>query len=240
MAGISPKATVLVATIQGLKMHGGIPIDQIKNENQEGVRKGLLNLDKHVENIRSFGQNVIVTLNKFGTDTEAEIDIVKGHCVKSGLRFALNEGFAKGGEGCLDLAEAVLESIEQTPSPSLKFTYDDADSITMKVEKVAKNIYGAKSVNFSSNAKKKLQLVSKLGIEHYPICIAKTQYSFSDNAQAYGVPEPFDFTINDIAINNGAGFIVVIAGSIMRMPGLPKVPQANHIDLIDGEIVGLS
>ncbi len=239
-AGISPKVTILVATIQGLKMHGDVPLDAIKTENKEGVQKGLLNLAKHVDNIRSFGQNVIVTLNKFGTDTQAETDIVKEYCEANNIKFAINEGFAKGGEGCLDLAKAVIECIEQQPSPALAYTYDEKDSIVEKVEKVARKIYGAKSVNFSSAAKKKLQMVTKLGIEHYPICIAKTQYSFSDNAQAYGVPAPFDFTINDIAINNGAGFVVVIAGSIMRMPGLPKIPQANHIDLIDGEIIGLS
>ncbi|WP_165044195.1 formate--tetrahydrofolate ligase [Dysgonomonas sp. ZJ709] len=239
-SGLSPKLTVIVATTQALKMHGDVPIQDIKKENIEGLTKGFANLDKHIENMKSFGQSVVVALNKYGFDTENEIELIKQHCKQVGVGFAINEAFMKGGEGAIELAEAVVAAIEKTPSEAVRFTYDNNDSIETKISKVATSVYGANSVKFSDKAKKKLSLINRLGLEHYPVCIAKTQYSFSDNAHAYGVSRDFTFTINDIVINNGAEFIVAIAGSIMRMPGLPKDPQANHIDLVNGQIEGLS
>jgi len=239
-AGITPKATVIVATTQALKMHGGVEIDDIKNENIEGLKKGFDNLDKHIENMKSFGQSVIVTLNKYATDTNEEIELIEQHCKAKNIAFAINEAFANGGEGAVKLARTVVDVIEKTPSGSLRFTYEDNDSIEKKIEKVVNKIYGGASVSYSTKAKKMLASIEKLNITHFPVCIAKTQYSFSDNSKEYGVPEGFRFTINDIVINNGAEFIVAIAGDIMRMPGLPKDPQANHIDIIDGVIEGLS
>lgn len=239
-AGLAPKLTVLVATTQALKMHGDVALEDIKKENIEGLTKGLLNLDKHIENLKSFGQSVLVALNKYAFDTDKELDLVKKHCEDKGVGFTLNESFLKGGEGAIELAKTVVEMIDQNPSAPLRFTYEEKDSIEEKIAKVTKNIYGAKNVEYSAKAKKQIALAKQAGVEHFPICIAKTQYSFSDDANAYGVPTDFTFTINDIVINTGAEFIVAIAGAIMRMPGLPKVPQANHIDIIDGNIEGLS
>lgn len=239
-AGLSPKLSVLVATTQALKMHGNVPLEDIKKENVEGLTRGLENLDKHIDNLKSFGQTVLVALNKYGFDTDKELNLVKAHCEAKGVGFSLNEAFLLGGEGAIDLAHAVVKMIDEQPSAPLKFTYEESDSIEAKIEKVTKTIYGAKNVEYSAKAKKQIKLAKELGVDHYPICIAKTQYSFSDDANAYGVPKDFTFTINDIVINTGAEFIVAIAGAIMRMPGLPKVPQANFIDIVDGNIEGLS
>lgn len=239
-AGITPKLTVIVATTLALKMHGGVDLDDIKKENIEGLKRGFENLDKHIDNMKSFGQSVVVTLNKYATDTQEEIDLVAKHCAEKGVGFATNEAFLKGGEGAVELAKVVVDTIEKNPSLPLQYTYDDNDSLATKIEKVAKTIYGAASVEFSPKAKRNLAAASKMGCDSYPVCIAKTQYSFSDDAKAYGVAKDFTLTINDVVINNGAEFIVAIAGSIMRMPGLPKEPQANHIDLVDGMVEGLS
>ena len=239
-AGLNPKLTVLVATTQALKMHGDVDVADIKKENIEGLKRGFENLDKHIDNLKSFGQSVVVALNKYAFDTDKELDLVKKHCEEKGVGFSLNEAFLEGGKGATALAETVVAMIEKSPSPILKFTYDEKDSIETKIEKVTQNIYGAKSVEFSAKAKKQIALAKKLGVENYPICIAKTQYSFSDDANAYGVAKDFNFSVNDVVINTGAEFIVVIAGAIMRMPGLPKDPQANHIDIVDGNIEGLS
>ena len=221
-------------------MHGGIAQEDIKNENIEGLKNGLANLDKHISNMKSFGQTVIVAFNKYGTDTKAETDLVIEHCKSQGIAIAINKAYSDGGEGAVDLANLVVETIENNPSGELNFTYQDSDSIQTKVEKVAKQIYGASSIEYSAAARKILKLVQGTEIEHYPVCIAKTQYSFSDDPKAYGVAKDFGLTINDIVINNGAEFVVIVAGPIMRMPGLPKVPQANHIDLANGLIEGLS
>lgn len=237
---ISPKLTIIVATTQALKMHGNVPIESIKERNTEGLIKGFANLDKHIENMKSFGQSVLVALNRYGFDSEEEIELIKDHCLQLGVSFALNDSFTKGGEGAIEFAEEVVRQVENRPSRNLSFTYKDSDSIEEKINKVAKSIYGAASVRIGDKARKKLALIEKQGINHYPVCIAKTQYSFSDNAHAYGTPTGFTLTVNDIVINNGAEFIVAIAGSIMRMPGLPAVPQAEYIDIIDGKIVGLS
>lgn len=239
-SGLNPKLTVIVATAQGLKMHGDVPLEEIKKENIEGLKKGLNNLGKHIDNMKSFGQSVVIAFNKYTNDTNAEIDLLKDFCKSKDVGFAINEAFGKGGEGATDLANLVVETIRTKPSDPLCFTYDDKDSIAEKIEKIAGKIYGAASVEFSANARKMLVQIEKLNLKHYPVCIAKTQYSFSDNPKAYGVANGFVFTINDIIINSGAEFIVAVAGSMLRMPGLPKTPQANFIDIIDGKIEGLS
>ena len=240
-AGLSPKLTVIVATAQSLKLHGGVPEAAIKEPNMEGLERGLENLDKHIENIRSFGQKVIVTFNRFASDTNEEIELVARHCQERGVGFALNTVFAEGGKGGEDLARLVIDSIEHEVSPKpLNYTYADEDSIRTKIEKVSKSIYGASTVTYTTLAEKKMKQIEELGISHYPICIAKTQYSFSSNPKAYGVAKDFELKVRDIIINNGAEMLVVIMGEIMRMPGLPKAPQAQHIDLVNGLIEGLS
>ena len=240
-AGLSPKLTVIVATAQSLKLHGGVPEAAIKEPNQEGLERGLANLDKHIENIQSFGQKVIVTFNHFDTDTDEEIELVARHCQEKGVGFALNTVFAEGGKGGEELARLVIDTIEnEQPSEPLKLTYADEDTILTKIEKVAKNIYGASTVTYTTLAEKKMKQIEELGISHYPICIAKTQYSFSSDPKAYGVAKDFELKVRDIIINNGAEMLVVIMGEIMRMPGLPKSPQAQHIDLVNGLIEGLS
>lgn len=239
-ANLNPKLTIIVATAQGLKMHGGVNLDDIKKENIEGLKRGLANLDKHIQNMQSFSQSVIVTFNRFISDTDEEMAILRKFCEERKVGFSVNEAFTEGGEGAIDLANLVVDTIEKNPSKKVSFTYNDNESIETKIEKVAKNIYGASSVDFNSKSKKMLKLIKDSNLEHYPICIAKTQYSFSDDPNKYGVAADFNLTINDIIINNGAEFIVAIAGSILRMPGLPKNPQANHIDLINGVIEGLS
>ena len=239
-SGLSPDLTVLVATLNGLKMHGGTALENIQKPDAEGVKKGFANLDRHIRNLQSFGQTVIVCFNKFSSDTEEEINLVREHCAEMGVSFALNNAWAEGGEGAIDLANLVVETIEKKPSGPLQFTYSDDMSIKSKVEAVAKNLYKASNVSFSSTAKKKIAAAEKMGFSHFPICIAKTQYSFSQDAKAYGAPEGFDFDIKDIVINSGSEMIVAIAGDIIRMPGLPKVPQAVKIDIVDGLIEGLS
>lgn len=239
-AGISPKLTIIVATTQALKMHGDVPLSDIKEKNIDGLKKGFANLDKHIQNMKSFGQTVLVALNKYNFDSDEELKLIEQHCVDQGVMFALNESFMYGGEGAEDFAKKVVKVISENPSKPLSFTYDESDSIESKINKIASKIYGAASVNIGSKAAKKLALIEKLGITHYPVCIAKTQYSFSDNAHAYGTSSGFTLTISDLVINNGAEFIVAIAGNIMRMPGLPANPQAKYIDLIDGNVVGLS
>jgi len=239
-SGLQPKLTVIVATAQGLKMHGGVSLDKIKEPNLNGLCEGLKNLDKHINNIRSFHQNVVVAFNKYSTDSEEEIAMVREYCEWAGVGFAVNNAFTDGGEGAIELAELVARTIQEKPSAPLTFTYKDEDSVPEKIEKVAKNIYGAKMVTFSSQANKMLKLIKDLGISDYPICIAKTQYSFSADDKAYGVASNFELHIRDIVINNGAEMIVAIAGDIMRMPGLPKDPQAIRIDIVNGFIDGLS
>ncbi|MEG0993362.1 MAG: formate--tetrahydrofolate ligase [Bacteroidales bacterium] len=239
-AGLTPKLTIIVATAQGLKMHGGVAVDKIKEPDMDGLIKGFENLDKHIENMRSFGQTVMVAFNRYAFDTDDEVAAIAAHCEAQGVRFVVNNAFIEGGEGAVDLANAVVEIIENNPSNKMNFTYADEDSIQQKIEKVAFNIYGAGSVSFSTKAEKMIKHIESLGIGHFPICIAKTQYSFSADPKAYGVAKDFELKITDIVINQGAEFIVAIAGEIMRMPGLPKVPQANFIDIVNGHIEGLS
>ena len=239
-AGISPKLTVLVATAQALKMHGGVNEKEIKTPNVEGVRRGLANMDKHIANMQAFGQTVVVCLNRFATDTDEELDIVRRHCEELGVGFALNTAFGEGGKGAEDIARLVVETIEKNPSKPLRMLYDDADDIETKVRKIAQSIYGANGVVLKPAAKKKLARIKELGLEHFPVCVAKTQYSFSEDAKAYGLPTNFDITIRDFVINTGSEMIVAVAGDIMRMPGLPKSPQAERIDVVNGVIEGLS
>ena len=239
-SGLKPDLTVLVATLNGLKMHGGTPLADIQKPDAEGVVKGFANLDRHIRNLQGFGQTVVVCFNKYASDTEEEINLVKEHCAEMGVPFALNNAFAEGGAGAVDLANLVVETIENNPSGPLQFTYADDVKLVEKVETVAKKIYKAANVTFSSVALKKIANAEAMGLSHFPVCIAKTQYSFSQDQTAYGAPEGFDFNIKDIVINCGSEMIVAIAGDIIRMPGLPKVPQATKIDIIDGQIEGLS
>jgi formate--tetrahydrofolate ligase len=239
-SGLQPKLTIIVATAQGLKMHGGVSLDKIKEPDLEGLRAGLANLDKHIQNLRSFGQTVVVAFNKYANDTQEEIDLVRTHCQEMGIGFAVNNAFVEGGAGAVELANLVVDTIKKQPSQPLHFAYDDTDSIEDKISKVACGQYGASMITYSATAKKKIKLAQELGYTHFPICIAKTQYSFSTDAKLYGVAKDFEFHVRDIVLNAGAEMLVVIAGEIMRMPGLPKVPQAMHIDIVNGEIEGLS
>ena len=239
-SGLNPDLTILVATLNGLKMHGGTALENIHQPDAEGVRKGFANLDKHIRNLQSFGQSVVVCFNKYASDTDEEINLVKEHCAELGVPFALNNAWAEGGEGAVDLANLVVETIEKSPSGPLQFTYSDDMKLADKIKAVATKIYGAANVTFSSVALRKLANAEKIGCSHFPVCIAKTQYSFSQDAKAYGAPSGFNFEIKDIVINTGSEMVVAIAGDIIRMPGLPKVPQATKIDIVNGEIEGLS
>ena len=239
-SGLKPALTVLVATLNGLKMHGGTALEDIHKPDAEGVKKGFANLDKHIRNLQSFGQTVVVSFNKYSSDTEEEINLVKEHCAEMGVPFALNNAWAEGGEGAIDLANLVVDTIENNPSGPIQFTYTDDQSIKAKIEAVAKKLYGAASVTFASAARSKITAAEKMGFGHFPICIAKTQFSFSQDPKAYGAPEGFNFEIKDIVINSGSEMIVAIAGDIIRMPGFAKVPQATKIDIVNGVIEGLS
>ena len=239
-AGLNPKLTVLVVTARALKMHGGVAQDIVGQPNLEALKEGIANMDKHLDNLLKFGQSVVVAFNRYGDDVQEEIDFVRQHCEEMGIGFAVNNAFVEGGAGAVELAELVVKTIEEKPSEDLKFAYTDEDEVQDKVNKVACNLYGAKLVTFSPTAKKKLAMIKELGYTHFPICIAKTQYSFSTNQKLINVPTNFEFHVQDIVINAGAEMLVVISGEIMRMPGLPKQPQALHIDIVDGEIEGLS
>ncbi|MCQ2064841.1 MAG: formate--tetrahydrofolate ligase [Bacteroidaceae bacterium] len=239
-AGIAPALTVIVASLRGLKMHGDVPESDIKLPSPDGVRKGFANLDKHIRNLRSFGQSVLVCFNQFAEDASEEIEMVREHCREIGVPFALNNAFTEGGQGASDLARLVVETIEKNPSEPIKFAYSDDQPVMEKIEAVAKNIYGADKVTFSLEARKKIRIAMELGYAWFPVCIAKTQFSFSQDPKAYGVPSGFNFDIKDVVINSGAEMLVAIAGDIIRMPGLPKDPQATRIRIVNGQIDGLS
>ena len=239
-AGLKPDLTVLVASTLALKMHGGVPETEIKLPNAEGLKKGFANLDRHIANLQKFGQTVLVCFNRFASDTEEEIAMVMEHCAEKGVRCVINNAYVEGSAGAVELAEAAVELIENQPSAPLNYAYELEDSIKEKIEKVAKKIYGAGSVEFSLKAQKEIALLEKWGMGNLPVCIAKTQYSFSGDAKLYGSVEGFTLKIKDIELNAGSGFVVVLAGDIMRMPGLSKTPQAVNIRLAeDGNVEGL-
>ena len=244
-AGLQPQLVVIVATTQGLKMHGGVALDHIKEPNADGLREGLKNLNRHINNMQGFGQPVIVTLNRFDSDTDEEIDIIRKNCEDRGVGFAVNEAFLKGGDGAVELAQKVVDTIERIQPLPINFTYPQSETIEGKIEKVCKRIYGAAAVEFTKTGKKRLEAIREIfaddkEISRYPICIAKTQYSFSADATRYGSPEGFTIRIRDVILNCGSEMIVAIAGDMLRMPGLPKSPQAERITIVNGEIEGLS
>lgn len=239
-AGLSPKLSVLVATAQALKLHGGVDHKDLKVENLDALSKGFCNMDRHVDNLRKFGQSVVVSINRFPTDTDAEIELIREHCEKHNLPFAVNTAFSDGGDGAVELAKVVVDTIENNPSKPLNFLYNSAMTIKEKVEAITSHMYHARHVDYESKAENAIKKIEELGYAHFPVCIAKTQYSFSDDPSAVGAPTDFTLNVQDVVVNSGAQMIVVIMGSIMRMPGLPKVPSANNMDLIDGVIHGLS
>ena len=238
-AGLKPDAVVLVATVRALKYNGGVAKADLSNENLDALAKGFVNLEKHIENIQKYGVPVVVTLNHFVADTDAEVAYVKERCEKMGATFAVAKVWADGGEGGKALAEKVLETLE-TKESNFHVLYEDNLSIEEKINKVCKEIYGAGHVSFTAAAKKTLAQIEKLGFEHFPVCIAKTQYSLSDDPKVLGRPEGFEVTVKEIRISAGAGFIVALLGDVMTMPGLPKKPAALNIDIdADGNVVGL-
>ncbi len=239
-AGIAPKACVLVTTTQSIKLHGKVDEKLIKQPNMDGLKAGIKNVERHIENLQQFGQTVIVALNKFGFDTEEEINFIQEWCKEKGAEFAINEGFAKGGDGAVELARKVVEVVENKPSKSIEHTYNEDDSIEVKINKIVTAVYKGGSITLGKNAKTALKKIKDLGADKLPVCIAKTQFSFTDNAALVGAAEGFNIHIENLVLCNGAGFIVAVAGEIMRMPGLPKEPAALVIDVVDGEIVGLS
>lgn len=240
LAGLQPKATVLVLSTQALKLHGGVLYEETKKPDLSSMQKGIPNLERHVENLRAFGQSVVVSLNHYPFDSDDEIEYIRNWCKDKSVSFVVNYGFERGGEGASDLARAVVKVIEETPSSPILFTYDDVDPLKLKIEKIAKKIYHAGHVVLGPKAETKLKKFERLGWARLPVCIAKTQYSFSDDPKMINAPKDFTLTIQDVVINAGAGFIVAIAGEIMRMPGLPEDPQAVRIRLVNGEIEGLS
>ncbi len=238
-AGLNPDAVVLVATIRALKYNGGVAKDNLSEENLEALQKGIVNLEKHIENLQKFGVPVIVTLNSFITDSAQETDYVRNFCESRGCEFALSEVWEKGGQGGVELAKKVLDVLENKKS-DFKLLYEDSLSLEDKISKVATEIYGADGVTFSAAAKKELARITDLGMGDLPVCMAKTQYSLSDDAKKLGRPEGFTINVREVYACAGAGFVVCVTGSIMTMPGLPKVPAANNIDVTDdGVITGL-
>ena len=239
MAGLKPDAVVLVATIRALKYNGGVPKDELSAENLDALKAGIVNLEKHIENLHKFGVPVVVTLNSFVTDTKAETDFVEQFCKERGCEFALSEVWEKGGEGGIDLANKVLETIEHKES-NFKVLYDDSLSLKEKIETVAKEIYGADGVTYSPAAEKELKRITDLGMGNLPVCMAKTQYSLSDDPKKLGRPSGFKINVREVYASAGAGFVVAVNGSIMTMPGLSKKPAAYGIDVDDnGVITGL-
>ena len=239
MAGLTPDAVVLVATVRALKYNGGVPKAQLSEENLEALKKGIVNLEKHIENLHKFGVPVVVTLNSFVTDTEAEIDYVKQFCEERGCEFAISEVWERGGEGGIALAQKVLNTL-QTKTSDFKVLYPESLSLKEKIETIAKEIYGAGSVSFAPAAAKQLKKLEELGFGSFPVCMAKNQYSLSDDPTLLGRPEGFELNVREVYVSAGAGFVVVLTGAVMTMPGLPKQPAAYGIDVNDdGVITGL-
>ena len=237
--GLKPDAVVIVATIKAIKYHGGVEKEKIQEENIEGIEKGIDNLYKHIDNIKNkFGLNVIVALNKYASDTEKEIEYIKEKLANKNIELSVVEGWAKGGDGAIDIANKLVK-LSQQPN-EFKYIYNDSDSIKEKILKIAKNIYYAKDVKYSEEAEKEIENIEKMGYAKLPICIAKTQYSFSDDPKNLECKDDYNINVRGVELKNGAGFVVVLAGKIMTMPGLPKVPAAESIDIDeDGEIVGI-
>lgn len=240
LADLKPDAIVIVATVKALKYNGGVPKSELGSENMEALRAGIANLDKHIENMKKYGVPVVVTLNAFITDTPEEYEFIKNHCEDAGCEFALSEVWAKGGEGGIELANKVIETLENKKS-DFKPIYDDNLSVEEKIETIAKEIYGADGVIFEEAAKKELQHIEAMGFGKLPVCMAKTQYSLSDNASLLGRPTGFKISVREVYINAGAGFVVALTGKILTMPGLPKVPAAVNIDYDEenNRIIGL-
>ena len=240
MAGLSPDAVVLVATVRALKYNGGVPKTELSAENLDALKAGIVNLEKHIENLQKFGVPVVVTLNRFVTDTDAELDYVREFCEARGCEFALSEVWEKGGEGGIALAEKVLYTLENKESHFAPL-YEDSLSIREKISKIATDIYGAGNVVYEAAASKAIDRIEALGFGNLPVCMAKNQYSLSDDQKKLGRPEGFTLHIREVYVNAGAGFVVAITGTVMTMPGLPKVPAANGMDILsDGTIIGLS
>ena len=238
-AGLKPDAVVLVATVRALKYNGGVPKAELSKENLEALAKGIVNLEKHIENIQKYDVPVVVTLNSFVSDTEAENEYIRRFCEDRGCEFALSEVWEKGGEGGIALAEKVLETLENKES-HFHTLYKDEASLKEKIETISREIYGAKGVIYEPAAEKQLAKIESLGFGRLPICMAKNQYSLSDDAKKLGRPENFDIHIREVYVSAGAGFVVALTGAIMTMPGLPKIPAANGIDVSeDGKITGL-
>lgn len=236
---LKPDAVVIVATVRALKYNGGVDKKELGTENLDALKKGISNLEKHIENVQKFGVPAVVAVNRFPTDTDAELNFVMDRCKQLGAEAVLSEVWAKGGDGALDLAKSVVEICESGKA-AFKPLYDEKESIRAKIETIAKEVYGADGVQFTSSAAKQIKTFEQLGMDKMPICMAKTQYSLSDDPTLLGRPTGFEITVRDLRVANGAGFIVALTGEIMTMPGLPKVPAANHIDIKeDGEIVGL-
>lgn len=241
-AGLKPSCTVLVATIRALKYNGGVPKTELTSENLDALKKGIVNLKAHIENMHKYGVPVVVAINHFYTDTESEIQYIKDFCKDMGVTVAFSDVFLKGGEGGKELAQAVIDTIDKCEGCQTNFSpiYDEKLSIKEKLDKIAKEIYRADGVTYTSAAEKSIKEIEALGCDKIPVCVAKTQYSLSDDPQKLGKPEGFTVTIRDVKLSSGAGFVVAYAGDIMTMPGLPKVPAANNIDVDDlGNISGL-
>ena len=238
-ANIKPNLVVCVATIKALKYHGGVPKEKIQEPSMSGLEKGMINLYKHIDNLRGkFGLNVIVAINKFNTDTDEELRFVQDELSKRKVQSSVVESWAKGGEGAVDIAKQIVELSKK--DDEFNFIYDLDEKIVEKINKVAMKVYGAKSVIYSEEVTQKIQKIEEMGYDKLPICIAKTQYSFSDDPKNLECQEPFEITIRDVELKAGAGFIVVLTGQIMTMPGLPKVPSAESIDIDEnGEVVGI-
>jgi len=239
-ANLTPDAVVCVATIKALKYHGGLSKEELQKENLEALEAGMENLYRHIDNLKNkFGLKVLVALNKYNTDTESEINYLRQELLKRGVELSLVESWGKGSDGAIDIAQKLVE-LTKNPKEELKYTYDLNESIINKIEKVAQNIYGAEGIEIEQNAKEKIERFEKMGYGNFPVCIAKTQYSFSDNPKLLEIKEPFKIHVQDVVLKAGAEFIVVITGKIMTMPGLPKVPAAENIDIDEkGEIVGI-
>ena len=238
-AGLQTAAVVVVATVRALKMHGGKALDELSKPAPEAVKAGLPNLEKHIDSVRVFGQRPVIVLNRFGTDTDEEIGVVSAYAKEHGIPFAVGEHFAKGSEGSVDIAKAVVELVEGGDAEPIKPTYELDAPVATKIENVARKIYGANGVTLTGSAERDIAEAERLGYGKLPICIAKTQNSLSDDPKRRGRPTDFDITVRNVQINAGAGFLVVLTGDVLRMPGLPRKPQMNAINLENGEIVGL-